>query len=81
MAGTITILDGSVIADTITGLFITATELRAEWTGLYAIMRAGHADMPTAVQRMEGNAESVMESTGAAQLSAISPAILRQARV
>lgn len=90
MASTITTLDGSVIPDTVTGLsphdwtatntglFVTATDLRAEWTGLYAIMRAGHADTLTAVQRMEGNAESVMENTGAAKLSATSQAMLRQ---
>ncbi len=50
----------------------------AEWTGLYATMQAGLADTLTAVQRLKGNAKSVMENTGAAKLSATSRAMLRQ---
>ena len=90
MASTITTLDGSIIAGTITGLtahswtadatglFTTATDLKAEWTGLYATMLAGHADTLTAVQRMAGNAEAVIENTAAAKLTAAKQTQLRQ---
>ena len=85
----VTTLDGSMIAGTITGitahtwtadangLFQTTTDLKSEWQANYAIMLAGHGDQLTALQRMEGNAEAVMENTGAARLSAASQVALR----
>ena len=90
MAATLTTLDGTIIPATIsgltvhtwtadsTGLFITTSDLKSEWTGAYATMLAGHADQMTPLQRMEGNAEAVMENTAAARLSATQQSMLRQ---
>ena len=90
MSATQTTLDGTVIPTTITGitahtwtadangLFTTTTNLQAEWTADYATMLAGHADQLTPLQRIEGNAEAVMENTGANRLSATQQSMLRQ---
>ncbi len=87
---TITTLDGSIIAASITGitphdwtanasgLFLTGTDLATEWKANYATMLAGRGDTLTAVQRMEGNAEAVIENTRASRLSTASQATLRQ---
>ncbi|GAC1342362.1 MAG: hypothetical protein NVSMB18_16260 [Acetobacteraceae bacterium] len=60
------------------GLYVTSADLKSEWQGLYAQMLAGHGDQLTAVQRMEGNAEAVLENTAAAHLSAARQAQFRQ---
>ena len=72
--------DGSAIPGTLSGLtahtwladanglFHTATNLASEWASDYQTMLAGHADTLTAMQRMEGNAEAVIENTKAAKL-------------
>jgi hypothetical protein len=40
------------------GLYHTATDLKAEWLGIEAKMLAGQGGTLTAVQRLEGNAEA-----------------------
>ena len=89
MAATETTIDGSIIPGTISGstahtwvadangTFQTTTDLGAEWKADYASMLAGHADTLTTLQRMEGNAEAVVENTGAAKLSATNVAAFR----
>ena len=52
------------------GLYVTATDLAAEWQADYAKMLAGQDSTMTAVQRMEGNAEAVFENTGLSKLRA-----------
>ncbi len=61
-----------------TGLFTTATNLASEWQGDYAQMLAGHADLLTPLQRIEGNAEAVIENTKADKLPDAKLALLRQ---
>lgn len=90
MANTVTTLDGDIIPASISGLtahdwtanaadlFVTAADLATEWKADYAIMLAGHGDTLTAVQRMEGNAEAVVENTRVARLSTTSQSALRQ---
>ena len=76
-AGSIATFDGSVIAGTISGLtahswtadangLFHTTDLSAEWKADEATMLAGHADTLTPLQRMEGNAEAVIDNTAAA---------------
>ncbi len=89
-AGSVTTFDGSVIGGSISGLtahawiadatgqFITLADLATEWRANYAVMLAGHADRLSPLQRMEGNAEAVIENTGASRLSVSSQAALRQ---
>ena len=70
-----TIIPGSLIgvtahswtADSV-GLFQTG-DLSAEWHANYSVMLAGYGDTLTALQRMEGNAEAVLENTNLAKLS------------
>ena len=82
MAGvsTVTTLDGSTIGGVITGLtahtwtadangLFHTGDLSAEWKANEAIMLAGHGDTLTALQRMEGNAEAVLDNTAAKSLS------------
>ena len=61
-----------------TSTYHTASDLRTEWHNDYAAMLAGHGDTLTAMQRMEGNAEAVIENTGAAHLSTGKQAQLRE---
>ena len=86
---TVTTLDGLTVSATITatahlwtadanGLFTTTADLKTEWTQAYATMLAGHGDKLTVLQRLEGNAEAVIENTGAAKLSAMAQAQFRQ---
>ncbi len=87
---TVTTLDGSTIPATITGitpntwtadatgLFTTTTDLRAVWVGAYSAMLAGNADQLTPLQRLEGNAEAVLENTAAAKMSIALQAGFRQ---
>ena len=89
-AVTVTTMDGSVISGVIAGLtahtwtadanglFHTATNLAAEWSADYAQMIDGHAAQLTALQRMEGNAEAVIEHTAAAKMSPIRQAAFRE---
>lgn len=58
------------------GLFHTSN-LAAEWQGYYQKMVSGHAGDLTAIQRLEGNAEAVFESTG---IAALSPDVQQQYR-
>ena len=57
------------VADS-TGLYHTATDLKAEWTGYYKQMLAGKGASLTAWQRIAGNAEAVFENTGLSKLNA-----------
>lgn len=78
----VTTWDGSVIPATISGvtahtwtadasgLFTTSANLHAEWTADYSAMLEGHANLLSPLQRMEGNAEAVIENTHAATMSA-----------
>ncbi len=81
VAGTETTLFGVSVSDTIvagghtwvadaSGLFVTTTDLGAEWKADYQAMLAGNGASLTAEQRWEGNAEAVFENTGLAKLSA-----------
>ena len=86
---TITTFDGSIIPGTISGqtvhtwnadangLFQATTDLGSEWKANYATMLAGHGDSLTALQRMEGNAEAVIDNTGAVRLPGTYQALLR----
>jgi hypothetical protein len=87
-AGSVVTLTGRQIAGTMTanghtwtadanGLFHTAN-LEAEWKADYAAMLAGQGGTLTALQRMEGNAEAVLEATGATKLSAAQQQALRE---
>ena len=75
--------DGSLIATTLSsidlphtwvadsaGLYHTAADLKAEWTGYYKQMLAGHGSSLAAWQRIAGNAEAVFENTGLSKLDA-----------
>ncbi len=79
-AGTVTTLWGDTIASTMVagahtwtvgadGKFHTTTDLMTEWQGYYKIMLAGNGASLTAIQRLEGNAESVFENTGLSNLT------------
>ena len=84
-----TALDGSILPETITGLtahtwtadatgtYQTLSDLATEWKSDYAIMLNGGAAGLTPIQRLEGNAEAVIENTGAARLSLSSQAAFR----
>ena len=61
------------VADS-TGLYHTAADLKAEWTGYYKQMLAGHGSSLTAWQRIAGNAEAVFENTGLSKLDAATQA-------
>lgn len=65
------------VADT-NGLFHTATDLTTEWANDYQMMLAGHGGQLTALQRMEGNAEAVVENTHAATFGAAKQNQLRE---
>jgi hypothetical protein len=60
------------------GLYHTATDLAAEWQGLYDQMLHGQGGALSAIQRLEGNAEAVFENTGLAKLSATQQAVDRE---
>ena len=87
---TVTTLDGSLISATITGitvhdwtadangLFTTTANLQSEWTTAYATMLAGNGNTLTPLQRLEGNAEAVLENTAEAKQSAASQYLFRQ---
>ena len=88
-AGQETTLDGSLISTTIsgitahtwtadgTGLFVTASNLQSEWVADAQAMQAGNAAQLTPLQRMEGNAEEVIENTKANTLPAVEQEDLR----
>ncbi len=87
--GYIRALDGTIIAGRITttahqwvadstGLFVTSSDLAAEWKANYAIMQAGNAGSLTVIQRLEGNAEAVIDNTQASKLSTVAQSALRQ---
>ena len=46
------------------GLYVTSADLATEWTGYYTAMTGGKGATLTAMQRWEGNAESVLEAAG-----------------
>ena len=87
---TFTAWDGAVIPGAISGLtahtwtadqsglFHTTTDLAAEWTKNYDVMLKGLGDMLTPLQRIEGNAEAVIENTKANDLSPTRLGALRQ---
>ncbi len=87
---TVTTLDGSVISASITGitahswtadatgLYTTTANLQAEWTSAYATMLAGNGNTLTPLQRLEGNAEAVLENTAEANQTAASQNLFRQ---
>ena len=88
-ATTVTTLDGTIIPATITstahvwtadttGLFTTTADLATEWKAAFAIMQAGHGDQLTPLQRLEANAETVLENTAEAKQMASQQAIFRQ---
>jgi Ca2+-binding RTX toxin-like protein len=74
-SSTVTTLNGVTIPGTISGitvhtwtadsngLYSTTTDLQAEWKAAYAAMLAGNGAALTPLQRMEGNAEAVLENT------------------
>jgi hypothetical protein len=78
VAGTISGLTPHAWTDDATGLFHTATDLHAEWTGYYQQMIAGHAKSLSPIQRLEGNAEAVFEHTGLGKLPAAQQAQIRE---
>ena len=76
-AATVTTMDGTVIPGTIAagltahtwvadanGQFQTTADLQTEWRSAYQTMLAGNGNTLTALQRLEGNAEAVIENTG-----------------
>ena len=79
---TVTTFDGSKISGVISGLtahtwvadstgtYHTAADLATEWTGLYAQMLQGLGDKLSPLQRLEGNAQAVINYTGLSKLSA-----------
>ena len=74
IANTMTFNDGNGIIHVWTanaqGLFVTTTNLAAEWHKAYVdLVTTGGADL-TAEQRLEANAEAVFENTGLKNLSA-----------
>ena len=80
-AATLTTFDGSTIPAVLTGLtahtwtadangLFHTTDLAAEWTSASAVMLAGHGDTLTALQRIEGNAEAVLDKTAARAFTA-----------
>ncbi len=86
---TVTTWDGSVIPGTITttahrwtadasGLFHTTADLATEWATDYSAMLAGHANLLTPLQRLEGNAEAVLENTKAINLPTAKLGALRE---
>jgi len=46
-----------------TGTFQTTTDLTSEWKGFYKTMLAGGGATLTAIERLEGNAEAVLEAS------------------
>jgi hypothetical protein len=52
------------------GLYVTNTDLAAEWKGYYQTMLAGNGATLTGLQFIEGNAEAVFEYTGLAKVVA-----------
>lgn len=85
----VTTWDGSVIPGTITttahrwtadanGLFHTTADLATEWANDYSMMLAGHANVLTPLQRLEGNAEAVLENTKAIRLPTARLGALRE---
>ncbi|MGY2052575.1 hypothetical protein [Methylobacterium sp. JK268] len=83
-------LFGDTISDTITGVtphdwiagsdgvFHTRTDLGVEWRAAYAELLAGHGGTMTAVERLEANAEAVIENTGLSRLSAARQQLFRE---
>jgi hypothetical protein len=75
-------LDGSTAPETIagltvhtwiadaTGLYGTVTDLGSEWKADEAAMLAGDGGNLTPLQRLEGNAEAVLDNTGASKMTA-----------
>lgn len=51
------------------GRYQTATDLKAEWQGLYHRMLSGDLAGMTAIQHLEGNAEAIFENTGLHKLN------------
>ena len=89
LPSTITTWDGSVIPSVITdtahawkadatGLFHTTSDLATEWATDYSAMLAGHADLLSPLQRIQGNAEAVLENTKADKLGATRLGALRE---
>lgn len=70
MPGTITGITPHTWTADASGLYHTGTDLKAEWQGLASKMLAGQGASLTAIQRLEGNAETVFENTGLAKLDA-----------
>ncbi len=50
------------------GLYVTSTDLEAEWQSAYQTMQAGKGSTLSAAQFLEGNAEAVFLNTGLAKL-------------
>lgn len=72
IANTVTINSGLTnthvwTADKVTGQFHTG-DLTTEWQGYYQTMLAGGGASLTSIQRLEGNAEAVLEATGLTKL-------------
>ena len=61
-------VDGHVWTIGTDGKFHTTTNLETEWKGFEQVMLAGKGDTLTAIQRLEGNAESVFDNTSLSNL-------------
>lgn len=90
-AASVTTLDGTVINNTIgngltahtwvadaNGQYYTSANLEIEWRTAYQAMLAGNASTLTPLQRLEGNAEAVIENTGIINASAAKIAYVRE---
>jgi len=75
--GTITQTAHTWTADT-AGLYHTATDLSAEWVGIYQKMLTGQGGSLTGLQRQEGQAEAFMEHTGLSKLTAARQTSVRE---
>ncbi len=56
------------------GLFTTTADLATEWQNAYSAMMEGDASTLTFIQRLEGNAQAVIQNTGLAKLDATTQA-------
>ena len=65
-------------ADPATGLYHTTTNLAAEWQTNYQIMLSGSFGSLSPLQRLEGNAEAVFETTGLSSLTTAQQAVDRE---
>ncbi len=77
VSGTISIT-AHTWTDDASGLFHTATDLNAEWTGFYQQMIEGHGASMTPEQRLEAQGQAIFLNTGLGKLPMAQQGVIRE---